>query len=48
VLFRVKAEIKRDVNATELRFQRVIDGVKRGGRNERKVLAVMKVNFSRG
>jgi hypothetical protein len=48
VLFRVKAEFKRDVNATELRFQCDTDCVNRGGRNERKVLAVMKINFRGG
>ena len=48
MLFRVKAEFKRDVNAIELRFQRDIDCVNRRGRNERKVLAVMKINFRGG
>ena len=45
MLFRVKAEFKRDVNAIELRFQRDTDCVNRGGRNERKVLAVMKMTL---
>ena len=46
--FSCESRDERDVNATELRFQRDIDGVNRGGRNKRKVLDVMKKNFSGG
>jgi hypothetical protein len=48
IAFSCESRDQRDVNATEVRFQRVVDDVNRGRRNERKVLAVMKVNFSRG
>ena len=33
------------MNATELCFQRDVDGANGGGRNERKVLAVMKMTL---